>query len=55
MNPSADAFVALYTAILRAKNGCRPVLAPDPMWHEQLVKEWEGAIWVPTLTTRAPA
>ena len=23
------------------------VLAPDPTWQERLVKEWEGAIWVP--------
>ena len=45
----ADAFVALCTAILHAENGCRPMLAPDPTWHERLVKEWEGAIWVPTL------
>jgi hypothetical protein len=50
----ADAFVALCTAILHAENGCRPVLAPDPTWQERLVKEWEGAIWVPTITTSAP-
>ena len=51
----ADAFVALCTAILHAENGCRPVLAPDPTWQERLVKEWEGAIWVPIITTSAPA
>lgn len=48
----ADAFVALCTAILHAENGCRPVLAPDPVWQEQIVKEWEGAIWVPTIGAR---
>jgi hypothetical protein len=51
----ADAFVALCTAILYAEGACRPVIAPDPMWQERLVKEWEGAIWVPTITTSAPA
>lgn len=51
----ADAFVALCTAILHAEKGCRPVLAPDPTWQERLVKEWEGAIWVPTITTSVPA
>ncbi len=51
----ADAFVALCTAILYAEGGCRPALAPDPMWQERLVKEWEGAIWVPAITTSAPA
>jgi hypothetical protein len=51
----ADAFVALVTAILHAENGCRPVLAPDPTWPEHLLTEWEGAIWVPTITTSAPA
>lgn len=51
----ADAFVALCTAILHAENGCRPVLAPDPTWQERYVKEWEGAIWVPTITTSVPA
>jgi len=45
----ADAFVALCTAILHVEGACRPVLAPDPMWQERLVKEWEGAIWVPTI------
>lgn len=51
----ADAFVALFTAILHAENGCRPVLAPDPTWPEHLLKEWEGAIWVPAITTSAQA
>jgi len=51
----ADAFVALCTAILHAENGCRPALAPDPTWPEHPLKEWEGAIWVPTVTTSAPA
>ncbi len=50
----ADAFVALCTAILHAENGCRPVLAPDPAWQEQLVKEWEGSIWVPIITASPP-
>lgn len=47
----ADAFVALCTAILHADGACRPVLAPDPVWQEHLLREWEGAIWVPTITT----
>ncbi len=51
----ADAFVALCTAILHAEGACRPVFASDPVWSERHVKEWEGAIWVPTITTRAPA
>jgi hypothetical protein len=51
----ADAFVALCTAILHAEGACRPVLAPDPVWQEHLLKDWEGAIWVPTITTNAPA
>ncbi len=51
----AGAFVAFCTAILHAENGCRPVLAPDPTWQERLVKEREGAFWVPTITTNAPA
>ncbi|WP_148313392.1 arabinan endo-1,5-alpha-L-arabinosidase [Sorangium cellulosum] len=51
----ADALVALCTSILHAEDGCRPVLAPDPTWQERLVKEWEGAIWAPTITTSAPA
>ncbi len=51
----ADAFVALFTAILHAEGQCRPVLAPDPVWHERLLKECEGAIWVPTITTSSPA
>ena len=50
----ADAFVALCTAILHAEGACRPVFAADPVWQEQLVKEWEEAIWVPTITTCAP-
>ncbi len=44
----ADAFVGLCTAILHAEGACLPVLAPDPVWQEHLLKEWEGAIWVPT-------
>ena len=51
----ADAFVALCTAILYAEGACRPVLAPDPVWQEHLLKDREGAIWVPTITTSAPA
>jgi hypothetical protein len=51
----ADAFVALCTAILHAEGACRPVLARDPMWQERLLKEWEGAIWVPTTASSAPA
>jgi Protein of unknown function (DUF429) len=51
----ADAFVALCTAILHAEGACRPVLAPDPVWPERSLKEWEGAIWVPTITTEQPA
>ena len=50
----ADAFVALCTAILYAEGACRPVLAPDPVWQEHLLKDREGAIWVPTITTSAP-
>lgn len=45
----ADALVALCTAILHAEGECRPALAPDPVWSERLVKEWEGAIWVPKI------
>jgi hypothetical protein len=48
----ADAFVALCTAILHAEGACRPVLAEDPVWQERLLKEWEGAIWVPVSSTR---
>ena len=51
----ADAFVALGTAILHAEGACRPVLATDPIWQEQLLKQWEGAIWVPTITSSASA
>ena len=51
----ADAFVALCMAILHAEKGCRPELAPDPTWQDRLVKAWEGAIWVPAITTIAPA
>ncbi len=51
----ADAFVTLCPATPDAENGCRPVHALDPTWPERLVKEWEGAIWVPTITTSAPA
>ena len=47
--------VALCTAILHAERGCRPELAPDPTWQDRLVKAWEGAIWVPAVTTIAPA
>jgi hypothetical protein len=47
----ADAFVALCTAILHAEGACRPALAPDPVWPAHRLKEWEGAIWVPTLRT----
>lgn len=49
----ADAFVALCTAILRTENGCRTILAPNPTCHERLVKEWEGAIREPAITTSA--
>lgn len=51
----ADALVALCTAILYAEGACRPVIAPDPTWQERFVKELEGAIWAPTITTSAPA
>ena len=47
--------VEVCTAILHTENGWRPVLAPDPTWQEKLVKVWEGAIWVPTITTSPPA
>lgn len=47
----ADAFVALCTAILHAEGACRPAVASDPMWPERLLGEWEGAIWVPIITT----
>jgi len=50
----ADAFVALCTTILHAEGACRPVIASDPMWQERFLKEWEGAIWVPTVTTSTP-
>jgi hypothetical protein len=47
----ADAFVALCTAILHIEGACRPAMndGVDP-W----LKEREGAIWVPTITTRVP-
>ncbi|HKY36524.1 MAG TPA: hypothetical protein VJN18_11330 [Polyangiaceae bacterium] len=45
----ADAFVALCTAILHAEGACRAALVSDPAWQEQLLKEWEGAIWVPSI------
>jgi len=51
----ADAFVALFTAILHAEGQCRPVLALDSALQERLLKESEGAIWVPTITTSSPA
>jgi hypothetical protein len=51
----ADAFVALCTAILHAQGACRPVLAPDPVWDEESLQAWEGAIWVPVSTARTPA
>ncbi len=47
----ADAFVALCTAILHAEGACRPAVARDAEWDERTLKEWEGAIWVPTITT----
>jgi hypothetical protein len=47
----ADAFVALCTAILHAENGSRPLHTPDPTWQERLLKDWEGVICVPTITT----
>jgi hypothetical protein len=50
----ADAFVALCTAILHAEGACRPAIASDPMWQERLLKQWEGAIWVPAFTTSTP-
>ncbi|WP_437611917.1 hypothetical protein WMF20_07505 [Sorangium sp. So ce834] len=51
----ADAFVALCTAILHAEGACRPAIASDPIWQERLLKEWEGAIWVPAIATSALA
>jgi hypothetical protein len=50
----ADTFIALCTAILHAEGACRPVIASDPVWQERLLKEWEGAIWVPTVKTSTP-
>jgi hypothetical protein len=46
---AADAFVALCTAILQAEGACSPALVPDPIG--QLMKESEGAIWVPSIGT----
>jgi hypothetical protein len=44
----ADAFVALCTAILHAEGASRPSTLEDaPEW----LKEREGAIWVPSITT----
>jgi hypothetical protein len=39
---AADAFVALCTAILQAEGACHEAIDGDP-----LLKEREGAIWVP--------
>jgi Protein of unknown function (DUF429) len=50
----ADAFVALCTAILHAEGACRAAVAADPIWQEHLLKEWEGAIWVPTNASGPP-
>jgi hypothetical protein len=50
----ADAFVALCTAILHAEGACRPAIASDPIWQKRLLKEWEGAIWIPTIAVSAP-
>ena len=51
----ADAFVALCTAILHAEGACRPAIARDPIWQERALRAREGAIWVPSITTNAPA
>ena len=40
--------------IIHAEGACRPVLAPDLVWPEPLLKEWEGAIWVPTIASTPP-
>lgn len=45
----ADAFVALCTAILHTAGACRPAIVSDPVWNERLLKELEGAIWVPDI------
>jgi len=50
---AADAFVALCTAILQAEGACSPAMVPDPIG--QVMKEWEGAIWVPTVSTSVRA
>jgi len=50
----ADAFVALCTAILYAEHRCSPVLMPHPMCEEGLLKECEGAIWVPSTIASSP-
>lgn len=49
----ADAFVALCTAILYAEDACHAPLALDPTCPEPLLKEREGAIWVPSPTPAA--
>jgi hypothetical protein len=41
---AADAFVALCTAILHAEGACRAAVDGNP-----LVKECEGAVWVPSI------
>jgi hypothetical protein len=45
----ADAFVALCTAILHAEGACRAAIDGDP-----LLKEREGAVWVPSLACSEP-
>jgi hypothetical protein len=49
----ADAFVALVTALLYAEGRCRPLLAPDARHPEPLLRQTEGAIWVPAAPKRA--
>ncbi len=43
--------IATCAAILHAEGECRPAVARDPEGGERTLKEWEGAIWVPTITT----
>ncbi len=47
---AADAFVAFCTAILHAEGACRAAIDGDP-----LLKESEGAVWVPSIVCSKPA
>ena len=46
----ADAFVALCTAILHAEGACHAAIDADP-----LLKDTEGAVWVPSIACTGPA